>query len=148
MLSAHRLSRLQHLSCLPGLESQAPGPAWQDPVFLGQTHRGRTLCGGDSHQSVALNFFARLNAFALSCPHSRTVLRSLRPCCVRPAPADHFSTLIMVCEPASSPDNAETESDTPVSAYSCPLPFTGCGIAEWCRTRYTNLGSMGTPTTG
>jgi len=39
------------------------------------------------------------------------------------------------CEPPSSPANAESESNTPVSAHSCPFPFFGCGIAGYQKVR-------------
>src|SRR6266852_5177495 len=122
MLSARGLSRLQHLSCLPGFESQAPGPAWQDPVFLGKAHRGRTLCGGDSHQSVTLNFFARL-ALALPLPIQGPFFGPSARGVSERLPPTHFSILTRLYEPPPFPPNAKHHSNTPVSAHSRPLPF-------------------------
>src|SRR5713101_3348189 len=54
MLSARCVPRLQHLACVLGSKYKASSPQQQDPGFLGQSHHGRTLCGGASYQPVAL----------------------------------------------------------------------------------------------
>src|SRR5229473_6224618 len=125
MLSARGFSRLQHLSCLPGFESQAPDPAGQDPVFLGQTHRGRTLYlyGGDSHQSVALNFCARPALSPCPLPIQGPLFGpSARGASESPQPT-LFPLSTGSAKPPSFPASAECESNTPVSAYSRPFPF-------------------------
>src|SRR5260370_2196421 len=60
VLFARGLSRLQHLSCLPGAECEARRAPGQDPNLLGQTDRRPTVWRSDSRQHAALRFFAPL----------------------------------------------------------------------------------------
>src|SRR5258708_28432716 len=60
VLFAGGLSRLQHLSCLPGAQCEARRAPGQDPNLLGQTDRRPTVWRSDSRQHAALRFFAPL----------------------------------------------------------------------------------------